>query len=114
MYAKNTAYPKMLFFQKHPLLFLLIILGFFFKFLLCYFVIYIFIIGYFYASHIYLAGNDIGDQAGAQLRYLVNLLFKITNRYIVFRYFSIQIFSNLALLVHRNDEQANFDKIGEA
>lgn len=64
--------------------------------------------------HIHLSGNDIGDQAGAQLRYLVNLLFKITNRYIVFRYFLIQIFSNLALLVHRNDEQANFDKVGEA
>ena len=49
----------MLFFQKHPLLFLLIILGFF-KFLLLFRYLYI-IIGYFYAAHVYLTGNDIGN-----------------------------------------------------
>ena len=45
----------------HNLLFFNLILLRFFKFLLCYFVIYIFIIGYFYAAHVYLTGNDIGN-----------------------------------------------------
>ena len=62
--------------HHHNLLFFNLILLRFFKLLLACFSICIFNVWYFYASHIHLPGDDIGDQEDAEFLQVFNLFFK--------------------------------------